>query len=125
MFYEDVRDFILRELRLFKEPYVTGTEVVYPAEESVPRMENLDNEILISLREIRDILRNKKDKPSDLNSVYSFIFSSVESLKLLVPFNEFADSLGTVRKAVLLFNSHFRKRLTASRGFKDGIKPET
>jgi len=65
VFYEEVRDFILRELRKFKEPYVTGTEVVYPTEETVPKMEGLDDEILITLREIRDILRNRrKDKPS-------------------------------------------------------------
>jgi membrane protein YdbS with pleckstrin-like domain len=61
VFYEEVRDFILRELRKFKEPYVTGTEVVHPTEEPVPQMEGLDDEILITLREIRDILRNKKD----------------------------------------------------------------
>jgi hypothetical protein len=62
VFYEEVRDFILKELRKFKEPYVTGTEVVYPTEEHVPKMKGLDDEILITLREIRDILRNKKDK---------------------------------------------------------------
>jgi membrane protein YdbS with pleckstrin-like domain len=62
VFYEEVRDFILKELRKFKEPYVTGTEVVYPTEEPVPKMEGLDDEILITLREIRDILRNKKGK---------------------------------------------------------------
>jgi membrane protein YdbS with pleckstrin-like domain len=60
VFYEEVRDFILRELRKFKEPYVTGTEVVYPKEEPVPKMEVLDDEILTTLREIRDILRNKR-----------------------------------------------------------------
>ena len=65
VFYEEVRDFILKELRKFKEPYVTGTEVVYPNEEPVPKMEGLDDEILITLREIRDILKNRrKDKPS-------------------------------------------------------------
>ena len=64
VFYEEVRDFILKELRKFKSPYVTGTEVVYPTEEPVPKMEGLDDEILITLREIRDILRNRrKDKP--------------------------------------------------------------
>jgi membrane protein YdbS with pleckstrin-like domain len=63
VFYEEVRDFILVELRKFKEPYVTGTEVVYPKEESVPRMPGLDDEILTTLREIRDILRNKQEKP--------------------------------------------------------------
>ena len=60
VFYEEVRDFILKELRKFKEPYVTGTEVVHPTEEPVPRMEGLDDEILITLREIRDILRNER-----------------------------------------------------------------
>ena len=65
VFYEEVRDFILKELRKFREPYVTGTEVVYPKEEPVPRMEGLDDEILITLREIRDLLRsNKKGKAS-------------------------------------------------------------
>jgi len=59
VFYEEVRDFILKELRKFKEPYVTGTEVVVPAEEPVPRMKGLDDEMLITLREIRDILRNR------------------------------------------------------------------
>ncbi len=63
VFYEEVRDFILKELRKFKEPYVTGTEVVIPREEPVPPMAGLDDEILTTLREIRDILRNRKDKP--------------------------------------------------------------
>lgn len=65
VFYEEVRDFILKELRKFKEPYVTGTEVVYPNEEPIPKMEGLDDEILTTLREIRDILKNKgKNKSS-------------------------------------------------------------
>ncbi len=62
VFYEEVRDFILNELRRFKAPYVTGTEVVHPIEEPVPRMKGLDDEILITLREIRNILRSRKDK---------------------------------------------------------------
>jgi membrane protein YdbS with pleckstrin-like domain len=59
VFYEEVRDFILKELRKFKEPYVTGTEVVIPTEKPVLKMEGLDDEILITLREIRDILKTK------------------------------------------------------------------
>jgi len=59
VFYEEVRDFILKELRKFRDPYVTGTEVVVPTEEPVPRMKGLDDEMLITLREIRDILRNR------------------------------------------------------------------
>jgi membrane protein YdbS with pleckstrin-like domain len=60
VFYEEVRDFILNELRKFKSPYVVGTEVGHPIEEPVPRMEGLDDEILITLREIRDLIKNKK-----------------------------------------------------------------
>ena len=62
VFYEEVRDFILNELRKFKAPYVTGTEVVHPIEEPVPRIEGLDDEILITLREIRDILKHQKTR---------------------------------------------------------------
>ncbi len=60
VFYEEVRDFILNELRKFRDPYVTGTEVVLPVEEPVPRGPGLDDEMLITLREIRDLLRNRK-----------------------------------------------------------------
>jgi membrane protein YdbS with pleckstrin-like domain len=60
VFYEEVRDFILKELRRFKEPYVTGTEVVIPTEKSVPRMESFEDEMLYTLREIRDILKNRR-----------------------------------------------------------------
>ncbi len=59
-FYEEVRDFILNELRRFKAPYVMGTEVVYPVEEPVPRGPGLEDEMLITLREIRDLLREQK-----------------------------------------------------------------
>ncbi|MFX1483080.1 MAG: PH domain-containing protein [Promethearchaeota archaeon] len=51
VFYEEVRDYILQELRRFRDPYVTGTEVVLPQ-----TGDNTDNEILITLREIRDVL---------------------------------------------------------------------
>ena len=60
VFFEEVRDFILKELRKFKEPYVTGTEVVIPTEMPVLRTESLDDEMLVTLREIRDILRNRR-----------------------------------------------------------------
>ena len=56
-FYEEVRDFILQELRRFRDPYVTGTEVVLPREEPFPRVhDSVDNEILMTLHEIRDVL---------------------------------------------------------------------
>jgi len=57
LFYEEVRDFILAELRNYREPYATGTEVSR-SEERVPRGPGLDDEILITLREIRDLLKN-------------------------------------------------------------------
>lgn len=59
VFYEEVRDFILNELRKFRSPYVTGTELVSPVEEPVPRIEGLNNEILLTLKEIRDVLKTK------------------------------------------------------------------
>jgi uncharacterized membrane protein YdbT with pleckstrin-like domain len=65
-FYDQVRDFILQELRRFRDPYVVGTEVVHPREEEIPRMtDSLDDEMLITLREIRDVLERidrKMDK---------------------------------------------------------------
>jgi membrane protein YdbS with pleckstrin-like domain len=61
VFYEEVRDFILRELRRFRAPYTTGTEVVTP-DEPVPKLDDsLDDEILSTLREIRDILRKREE----------------------------------------------------------------
>jgi membrane protein YdbS with pleckstrin-like domain len=61
-FYEEVRDFVLQELRRFRDPYVTGTEIVHPVDEPVPRLrDSLDDEILITLREIRNVLE-KIDK---------------------------------------------------------------
>ena len=65
-FYEEVRDFILNELRKFRDPYVTATEVVLPREEPVPRMDDsLDDEMLITLREIRDVMRKLESNLSD------------------------------------------------------------
>jgi membrane protein YdbS with pleckstrin-like domain len=60
-FYEEVRDFILKELRRFKAPYTLGTEVVYPKDEPIPRGPGLEDEMLITLREIRDLLRKQED----------------------------------------------------------------
>ncbi len=62
-FYEEVRDFILQELRRFRDPYVTGTEVVLPRDEPVPRLsDSLDDEMLITLREIRNVLERIESK---------------------------------------------------------------
>ena len=52
--------FVLAELRKFRDPYTTGTEVVFPRDEAVPRLEGtLDDEILTAIRDIREILRTK------------------------------------------------------------------
>ena len=60
VFYEEVRDFILNELRRYRTPYTTATEPASKADEAVPRGPGLDDEILITLREIRDTLRKKE-----------------------------------------------------------------
>jgi len=59
VFYEEVRDFILNELRKFKTPYVTGTETIPRTEEATPTTAGMDNEVLTTLREIRDILKKQ------------------------------------------------------------------
>ncbi len=63
VFYEELRSYILQHMRQIGTPYVTGTESPMSFEESVPRMEGtLDDEILMALREMRDILRRIDDK---------------------------------------------------------------
>ncbi|UCH04883.1 MAG: PH domain-containing protein [Candidatus Thorarchaeota archaeon] len=53
--FESVRDFVLRELRRFTGQYVTGTEVLTPSDMPAPAFQgNIQDEILITLREIRD-----------------------------------------------------------------------
>jgi uncharacterized membrane protein YdbT with pleckstrin-like domain len=59
-FYQELARFILRELRRFRDPYTTGTEVVAPREEPVQRSDStLDDEILLALHDIREILKTK------------------------------------------------------------------
>ena len=65
IFYEELKDWLVMQLRKFKEPYVLGTETPYPHEEPVPRLDDsLDDEILITLRDIRDnvsVMREVRD----------------------------------------------------------------
>ena len=65
IFYEELKDWLVMQLRKFKEPYVLGTETPHPIEEPVPRMDDsLDDEILVTLRDIRDnvsIMREVRD----------------------------------------------------------------
>jgi membrane protein YdbS with pleckstrin-like domain len=59
-FYQELAQYILRELRRFRDPYTTGTEMVFPRDEPVQRSDNtLDDEILLALRDIKEILRTK------------------------------------------------------------------
>lgn len=58
VFYEEVRDFILRELRRFKEPYVVGTEGAYRSTQ-IAKTADEDGEMLATLKEIRDLLKAK------------------------------------------------------------------
>ncbi|MFW9793038.1 MAG: PH domain-containing protein [Candidatus Thorarchaeota archaeon] len=62
-FYNELRDFILMELRKFKDPYVTGTEIVHPEADEVITVgpSGIEDEILIVLREIRDLLRKERE----------------------------------------------------------------
>lgn len=61
VFYEEVRDFILKELRRYKEPYAVGTEVNTPIAKPTLKMASDDGEMLATLREIRDILKVKQE----------------------------------------------------------------
>ncbi|MGY5854381.1 MAG: PH domain-containing protein [Candidatus Thorarchaeota archaeon] len=54
-YFEGVRDFILRELRKFKTPYTTATEISLTEDQIEP-----SNETIVLLREIRDLLREGK-----------------------------------------------------------------
>ncbi|MHA2064969.1 MAG: PH domain-containing protein [Candidatus Thorarchaeota archaeon] len=60
VFFEELRDFILRELRRFKDPYVTGTEVVLPQDDSFIRVgSSIEEEVLKVLEDIRNLLRDR------------------------------------------------------------------
>jgi membrane protein YdbS with pleckstrin-like domain len=60
VFYEEVRDFILNELRKFRAPYATGTELVYKVDKPVSNETGSEDEVLVTLREIRDLLRKQE-----------------------------------------------------------------
>ncbi|NHI83972.1 MAG: hypothetical protein EAX81_06695 [Candidatus Thorarchaeota archaeon] len=63
IFYEELRDFILQELRRFTGTYVTGTEVLAPADIAEKVSPNqADSEMLITLRQIRDVLTKLERK---------------------------------------------------------------
>ncbi|MHA1423666.1 MAG: PH domain-containing protein [Candidatus Thorarchaeota archaeon] len=58
--FEELTSFILGELRKFRNPYTTATEMVIQRDEPLPRLDgSLDDEILTAIRDIREILRTK------------------------------------------------------------------
>jgi membrane protein YdbS with pleckstrin-like domain len=59
VFYEEVRDFVLQELRRFRTPYVTGTEIPRPDDFFPETSGDIEDEILLVLRDIRDLLRDR------------------------------------------------------------------
>ena len=64
-FYEEVRDFILQELRKFRTPYTTGTEPVTTWNGDIPKLpDSLDDEILMTLRDMKVILEDISKKLS-------------------------------------------------------------
>ncbi|MFW9793041.1 MAG: PH domain-containing protein [Candidatus Thorarchaeota archaeon] len=59
-FYRELAQFVLGELRRFRDPYTTGTEVVTARDEPVQgSVGTLDDEILLALQDIREILKTK------------------------------------------------------------------
>jgi membrane protein YdbS with pleckstrin-like domain len=59
-FYEEVRDFILQELRKFRKPYTTATETMEQEDPTMPYSSSQNTtEMVVLLREIRDLLRKK------------------------------------------------------------------
>ncbi len=62
-FYEEVRDFILQELRKFRAPYATGTEAAAYGDFDIPKLpDSLDDEILMTLRDMKTILEDISKK---------------------------------------------------------------
>lgn len=62
-FYEEVRDFILQELRRYRTPYTTGTEAAAVWDEDIPKLpDSLDDEILMTLRDMKAILEDISKK---------------------------------------------------------------
>ncbi len=62
VFYEEVRDFVLQELRKFRTPYVTGTEVPRPDDFFPETSGPVEDEILLVLQDIRDLLKDREDR---------------------------------------------------------------
>lgn len=62
-FYEEVRDFILQELRKFRAPYTTTTEHAIYGDADIPKLpDSLDDEILMTLRDMKTILEDISKK---------------------------------------------------------------
>ena len=64
VFYEEVRDFILNELRKLTTPYVTTTEPVIE-KKSTATVHSVNDELLGTLQEIKALLKDIRDKQQD------------------------------------------------------------
>jgi membrane protein YdbS with pleckstrin-like domain len=60
VFYEEVRDYILAELRKFRSPYVIGTEVCYPDDVVRSHVTDTNKEILETLKQIKELFEKSE-----------------------------------------------------------------
>jgi membrane protein YdbS with pleckstrin-like domain len=56
VFYDELRDYILGELRKFRDPYVIGTEVCYPSDAILSERDRVNKELLTTLKQIQKFL---------------------------------------------------------------------
>ena len=59
VFYEEVRDYILAELRKFRDPYVTGTEVCFPSDAFIPECAKVNKVLMETMKDIKKLLEEK------------------------------------------------------------------
>jgi len=60
VFFEELRDYILTELRKFRDPYVIGTEVCYPSDAILTERDRVNHEMLETLKKICTLLEEEK-----------------------------------------------------------------
>jgi membrane protein YdbS with pleckstrin-like domain len=56
VFYDELRDYVLTELRKFRDPYVIGTEVCYPSDAILTERDRINREMLDTLKKIQELL---------------------------------------------------------------------
>jgi membrane protein YdbS with pleckstrin-like domain len=60
VFYDELRDYILTQLRKFRDPYVIGTEVCYPSDAILTERDRINREMLDTLRKIQELLEKRQ-----------------------------------------------------------------